>query len=188
MQMKSIAVMASFSILLFIFNVSATQLGISPPKLEFNSIENERVCENFTLYVKNYSGELIGEDKWNANESKNLRDYNLKAEDLKLEVDYIERIVMNEETKKEKICITGEKQGIHYGALFFRGEESYAGVGIWLKANIEKNEKLGERVFLTGFNVVDRANKELLPFSLVVMALLLAVLIFLLVKRSKSSS
>ena len=128
-----------FLILLFLDVSSAVNLGISPPKIEFNGYVNKKICRNVVIYAKDYNGYLMGEDKWKSGEeSRDLNQYDLDSSFFDIKMDYLnEYKVDKKDYKKEiKVCITPQEGGIYYGALVFTTENSYASVGSWLILNI----------------------------------------------------
>jgi hypothetical protein len=129
-----------FIIFSLIILVSATRIGISPTYLNFNGSANEKICLNFSM-SSDFNGNIIGETKWSLYESKNIRDYSLQAEELGIIVDFPENIKIEKSTPSE-ICITAGKPGEYNGALIYKTENSYAGVGLWINVKINGNKNI----------------------------------------------
>src|SRR3989344_7726770 len=103
-----------FLILLFLDVSSAVNLGISPPKIEFNGYVNKKICKNVMIYAKNYNGYLLGEDKWKDGEgSVNLNQYDKDSDFFNINIDYSKEYkVDKKDYKKEiKVCITPQEGG-----------------------------------------------------------------------------
>ena len=58
--------------------------------------------------------------------------------DIDLKINYPKQLGF-EKSKIEKqveVCVNGKKKGIYYGALTYKKQDSFAGVGIWMKIEI----------------------------------------------------
>src|SRR3989344_2814425 len=127
-------------LILFLPIASSLELGISPIQLDFSGKTQEKICRNITLFSKNFSGELAGEDRWSKENEKILNKYTLSSEDLKINIEY-EKTIRAEQKNLIGVCINAN-QGVYYGALLFHAENTSAGVGSWIFLNIsEKREE-----------------------------------------------
>lgn len=134
-----------FVLLIFVNFSYAIELGISPPKIEFRGETNEKICNSVTLYVKDFKGYLVGEDRWKEGEnSRDVNQYNLKSDDMNIKMDYNDKIEIKKTDTKKKIniCITAEDEGVYYGVLLFNAENSFAGVGGWVVLNIKEGKEI----------------------------------------------
>lgn len=147
--MKKISIVVTVLFLInFISLISAVKIGISDSKIDFSGKINEEMCNKITVY-SDYDGFLIGKTKWAKSKEfeKDLRYYILNYSDIGVKIDYPERVKVNEK-KEIEICLTGEKPGDYFGALLYSTENSYAGVGVWIYANIYGEETKQEKTSL----------------------------------------
>lgn len=164
------------------------QLGISPPKIAFNGSVDEKICKDILIYT-NYREFLIGNDRW-AWEKKQIRDiskYKFNSSLLKLNLEYPKKIkILNDSKQNIEVCLTAQKHGIYYGALFYSTEASPAGVGIWISANITEKEK---GISLITGKVIDSSFYQNISLSKVLLVsptiLLTFILILLIRKKNK---
>jgi hypothetical protein len=123
-------------VLFLISSVSATLILLHPPKLDFSGNSDKQLCQKYSVF-SDYRGNLIGNLRWSKKESKNLKDYNLNSSDLGIKTDFPDKIVSNNDKKDANICITFKDGGKYYGALLYNAENSPAGVGIWIYADVK---------------------------------------------------
>jgi len=132
--------------------ISALELGISPIELKFEGNAGEKICKNYTLFVEDFSGFLIGETKWAkiGEIKKDLKIHTLNAESLGITLEYQKNINLHEKTSFE-ICILCKTSGNYHGALLYQAEGTNLGVGNWiilkinennLKSNLQSNSKI----------------------------------------------
>ena len=154
--------------------VSATEIGISPSKLEFSGKNGEVICRNFELITKDKEY-LRGEDRWSSEDSRKLEDYNLRADELGIEIDYTNSIEFKGRQIIE-VCLQTLDSGVYYGALIYKTDS--AGVGTWLKVNISREfiENGVSRTSMTGMSVFEEGS-SLAVFS--VLEIIFLVIIFL---------
>jgi hypothetical protein len=134
---KLILVLVFFLLINF---VSAVQLVVSPAKLEFEGNTNEKMCKTIQI-TSDFIGEIITNSKWSDFLSNNINDYQLIDDEVGVVFDKEQIINSNEETQEKEICFTFEDPGEYHGALLFNTKGAYAGVGIWIKANINGESK-----------------------------------------------
>ena len=168
--------------ILFLVNlISATKLGISPGNLIFNGSVNEKICKNLTINT-DYQGDIIGESKWieKIKEKRDIKDYNLNANNLNLNIEFPERINITKNIWEIEVCITAKKPGRYNGAILYKTADSYAGVGSWIEVDINKNEnQTFESASITGFFSRINGNNEMknnLSLVLLVMFIMLLIM------------
>src|SRR3989344_1868862 len=146
-----------FTIIMFFSLVSSLQIGISPEEVELNMSVGEKICANFDIKVKNYSGVIIVEDKWAKKGfmERDLSKHTYEGKDLGIDSGYEKKIEAMEEQEKEA-CFMAEKRGDYHGVLIYKTEIQGAGVGSWIVLHVEDNStrSLKNIVQLTG-NVVN---------------------------------
>jgi len=177
-------------IILFLVSlVSATKLGISPGNLIFNGSINEKICRNITINT-DYKGILIGESKWikEVKEKKDIKDYNLNQEDLGINLDYPTEINISENNEIISVCITANKIGKYNGAIIYKTNGGYAGVGSWIEIDIKNNNKTSGSIPITGFFSGIKQNNEInsnlsLVSSIVFIMLTIMLLVLLFVYK-----
>jgi hypothetical protein len=127
-----------FCLALFLFsNIGAYELGVSPPRFEFNLSSGERQCGGITIFSDNYVGGLILTD--------NL--------DNSLKVNYPDRIYLDKNSKVS-FCVIANEIGRFEGNLLFRTENANIEVGC--KINVHVFENLaGEGSLITGNSIFD---------------------------------
>lgn len=176
-----------FILLFFIFLISfgsCLDLSISPPQINFNSLINEESCRQITISATKDSI-LIGEDRW-AKEGIIERKFSLhtlSAKDLNLEVNYQKKFV-SQNSNKLNICMKAKNQGFYHGLLLYKTQNSPAGVGIWINANITKSEVFSIQK-LTSNITNSKINKVTVSLSLLPLLSLLLLLILLIKLRTK---
>jgi len=178
-------------VLLFIGSTSATLLLLHPPKIEFNGNTNEKICQNISVF-SDYKGNLTAKIRWtDKNGSKNLNDYELNSSNLRITNDFSEKVVSNNKMKEVDICLTFEKSGEYSGALLYNTENSPAGVGIWVYANIKGNNyninisKVTGNLIISLKNVMNNSKnqKGLLVSSTTFLLFILFMLLLFVEKR-----
>ena len=120
-------------ILLLINSAFATQLRINPSHITLNGSVNENICGKVNI-TTDYNGNIIGEIKWSKEDTKKLMDYSLDMTGSN-KFEFPENIKINK-SKEISFCLNSKDPGEFYGALLYHTENSPAGVGIWINANI----------------------------------------------------
>jgi len=163
--------------------VSANEIGISPGKIDFNGKAGEVICNNIELTTKDKET-LTGRDRWSARDSRELGDYNSRADELGIEIDYIKTIEFKGSQNLE-VCIRVLDSGVYYGALIYQVDS--AGVGMWIKVNISGDENKKDNpgiVRITG-NVINENNSGMFVFAfgeVLFLVIIFAVLIYVIRK------
>ena len=170
--------------LILISSVYAIQLRISPAKIEFNLSVGEEVCNEINIF-SDYNGDIIGNAKWSKVYSKNIKNYLLNAEELKLKVEFSERIRIDN-SEKTQVCLTAEEPGEYYGALLYNTEKSPAGVGIWIfvKVSGETGNRLIGKVIEDNFIY---SNYEKILLSIPTIILFITFIVLFIYYKKKSS-
>ena len=188
--------MKKLYLILFIFliinNVLAFNLKISPTRIEFNASVNEKVCNKIFIST-DYRQELIGNDRWTKSLLVNKKDivqYNKKAEELGLKLEYAEKIIISDDLKKEiEVCLTAEKPGKYNGALIYNGKDSIAGVGIWIFADIYEEKSyfdwISTKAVKTFSNLSYEKTEDMLIFLLIILFGFLIILIIIKKKQDR---
>ena len=139
--------------LFFIFMmcfISGLELVVSPEQLVFEGKVGEEICRQVDIRVDE-SVNIFVEDRWAPEgvDERKLSRHKLLGEELGFEVFYNSQFVVGDEEVLE-VCLIGEDVGNFHGVLLFRGEDSPAGVGLWLVVNLEEGEgvvaRLGSKV------------------------------------------
>jgi hypothetical protein len=180
-----------FLVFLSISLVSGIELGLSPGDIKFNGNVGERICQNITIHT-NYQGKLIGENKWvkDINLVRKIENYKYNSQELGIVVDYQSEIDIKKEFLKSEICLTANKSGNYNGAIIYKTENDYAGVGAWIEVNINKNEEnISKSFLLTGFfsgiyeNKGIKNNLSLISFVIFVMLLIMLSVLLVIYKK-----
>ena len=114
--------------------------------MDYVGVEGEKICGELNLFS---DGKVvfIGEDRW-AEEgviNKNLPSHKLGAGDLKIEIEYLKNVEVDEEGKVG-VCLVAKNPGVYHGIILYRIEGNPAGVGSWLELNISKRENVLGRI------------------------------------------
>ena len=171
--------------LIFLINfVSANEIGISPAKIDFIGKVGDAICKEITLFTKDKEV-LSGEDRWSAKDSKELKDYNLRADEFGIEIDYIKSIEFKGSQNVE-VCIRGLESGFYYGALIYQVDS--AGVGMWIKVNIsgDENKKTNPGIVRLTGNVISDNNSGMFVFAVgevIFLVIIFIVLVYIVRKR-----
>ncbi|MEM0465248.1 MAG: hypothetical protein QXW97_00935 [Candidatus Pacearchaeota archaeon] len=172
----------------FIINsVISLELSISPGNLNFSGNVSQRICKE--IFIKtSYAGNILGETKWikKFNKKRDIGEYNLKPEDLNLIIDYPSKIKSDGISLKKEICITANKSGEYYGAITYKTQEGYAGVGSWIYVNIEKEQKNYKNSIekITGMSILLENNSKNFDkkiFLYIITCILIMLMIFLII-------
>ncbi|MFH1711572.1 MAG: hypothetical protein ABH840_04635 [Nanoarchaeota archaeon] len=167
--------------------VSATEIGISPSKLEFSGNVGEVICKDITLITKDKEV-LSGEDRWSGRDSRDLKVYNSRADWFGIEIDYVKSTEFKGSQNIE-VCLRGLESGTYYGALIY--QTGSAGVGTWIKAIISEDENKAESgiVRITG-NVISENNSGMLVFvvgEVIFLVIIFISLVYIVKKMRKNS-
>lgn len=154
------------------------ELGISPGEIKLVGKTGENICKNITIQ-SDYRGEIIGETKWirNVKEKREIKDYNLDAKSLDLNIEYSDVILINDKYASGKICIRSENPGNYNGAILYKTKEGYAGVGSWITANITESYKT-DLTKITGKSILitREKNNTFAMITIVIFAMLVLML------------
>ena len=152
---------------------SAVEISVSPTEIFFKGVVNEEICKNVDITSPDYSGNIAINDKWAAaGEIRNdLRVHNLNASNLGIEIEYTNMVYLDKKTSIS-ICITPRDKGLYHGAVLYRSEKGYVGVGNWIVLEVAG---AGEEISL------NNEEKEVLEFSWGIMALISIVNIVVIV-------
>ncbi|OGJ13293.1 hypothetical protein A3K82_01925 [Candidatus Pacearchaeota archaeon RBG_19FT_COMBO_34_9] len=164
--------------------ICSLELGISPAYLNLETRTGKEICENMTIY-SDRNIDIIIKDRWTeAGKSRELKDYNLSAEDMGIKIIFPERIHVSANKKENiKICFSGEKEGIFYGAVLFDSEGGYATIGSWISLNVTEGEKKNF-ISLTGMTIGAKKSISYIMSGLSV-ALLIVLIVLLLKLKNK---
>lgn len=168
--------------------VYAFEFGISPSELNFQGKQGEEICNNVKIFSSLDEINIALEDKWavNVNASKNLNEYLMDSDDLDIVMDYEKDFILNKE-REMSICLKSGDYGKFKGVLFFQALDSSLNIGIWLNADITK-DNLASRI--TGYSIRDlesyNSMKVFLPLT--VFNLLLLLLLFFVYSKKKSKT
>ena len=166
---------------IFLINfVCANEIGISPAKIDFSGKIGDVICKEITLFTQDKEV-LSGGDRWSAKDSRELGDYNLRADELGIEIDYIKSIEFKGSQNVE-VCIQGLESGVYYGALIYQVDS--AGVGTWIKVNIsgDENKKTDPGIVRLTGNVISENNSGMFIFAFIevfFLVVIFAVLIYI---------
>ena len=152
-------------LLIFLISiVSANEVGISPGKIDFNGKAGDALCKEITLFTKDKET-LSGGDRWSAKDSRELGDYNMRADDFGIEIDYIKSIEFKGSQNIE-VCIRALESGVYYGALIYQVDS--AGVGTWIKVNIsgDENKKINPGIARITGNAINENNSGMFIFAI----------------------
>ncbi|MEK6915803.1 MAG: hypothetical protein AABW89_04660 [Nanoarchaeota archaeon] len=165
--------------------VSAFEFGIYPSELNFNGKQGEEICNNVKIFSSLNKINIALEDKWaiNVNASKNLNEYLVGSDSLKIVMGY-ERNFILDNKKEISICLKSKNYGKFKGVLFFQALDSSLNIGIWLNANISKNS-LASRI--TGYSIKDSENYDSMKLflPLTVFNLFLLLMLFFVYSKIK---
>jgi len=172
---------------ILIFSASVVQsisFGISPEKILFSGKIGERICREFSLIGENFI--FSGEIKWALKDSRNIEEYKLNSENLKLEAEFPKSVSAG----NYEVCIKGKESGKYYGALFYRIEGTSYGIGTWVNLDISENEKNSKTPVLTGMFIRDSEKENsLLKNALYIMNVItflsLVFLLLVLLRKNK---
>ena len=168
------------TIIILISFVSAVQIGISPPQIEFEGNVGEKICKTIKLFSEQEE-RFIGTDRW-SNEKyfvKDINKYNINSSTIGIEFDYPRELISKEKSEIE-ICVKGDNPGEYYGAIIYSTNKS-AAVGSWIilkvhgdKDGIKNNTK--ETVFITG-RIVGGTNGNQSSFFFITLNLMSTVIL-----------
>ncbi len=186
--MKKIVLVCSALFLIGL--LSAAKIGISPSEIFFSGNINEKICRSITVYSDS-SGSLLGNSRWNFIDTRDIKDYNIEDEELGIKLDYPNLIKINK-NKTVEICLTAIMPGKYYGALIYYTETKYAGVGIWISADIKGEYKEDSRLMRISGNAVKSIDSQYLnnkiSLGLLILSNLLLFIFFILLLIMKNNN
>jgi len=167
--------------ILFIGCASAFQIGVYPAEINISSNVGERNCFGVGILTSTNVSIKIG-DRWAGEGIKpnGLKDYNLTASDLGLEVYHADNIYVDKE-KSLEICILAHRGGNFRGGLLF--SSGAYGVGNLINIHAENRNMLELTGAFIGTNFKGNA---LLVVIISVGLLGILVLVFILIKIRKN--
>lgn len=179
-----------FFIFLSISLVSGVELGISPGDIKFKGSVGEKICQNISIHT-DYKGKLIGEIKWvkDINLIRKIENYKFNSQESGVEADYSSMINISKKDIISEFCLTANKSGNYYGAIIYKTDGDYAGVGAWVEVNINSNkDEISESFPITGFFSGVVENKEVksnlsLIFLVIFVMLLIMLSVLLVIQR-----
>jgi len=160
-----------FILFLFISFCSAVDFGISPGTIKLSIKQNEIVCENFTL-IGNEENVFNGEVKWSRENSRNINQYNLPSEELKISAEIPLKIKAGE----YQICVSAKNSGNYYGALMYKLDNSSYGIGTWIELEVKENNSIKTILSLTGNVINDTGIEKIFLFTPVLLIIILILL------------
>jgi len=172
----------SFSILtiLLISFLSASSVGISPTTIKFSQKPNEIICKNFSIFDEGNSL-FLGELKWSRENSKNINQYTLSSDELKIESTFQDKI----KAGKYQICVSAKNSGNYFGTLTYKIENSSYAIGAWIQLNITNNNHFSKILSITGSSIKELDYKKIFFLTPI---LFFAILVFLLFKLKKNKT
>ena len=166
-----------FILIIFSFSfLSAYTFGISPGTIKLSEKINEVACKNFTLLGDNASF-FNGEIKWSHENSRNILDYTITSDKLKIN----SQLPLEIKPGTYSICISSETAGNYYGALKYKLDNSSYGVGTWIELDVGE-EHLSPNVLSATGDAIQQLNiQKVFLFS----PIIFLVILFLLMKKIK---
>lgn len=127
-------------VILFIAGVGLgvvnASLNLSPGKLYFNLNPGEKSCQEVIVVSSDYSGTLKVRDIWNKDlHEQNLNNYNLKSQDIGIQISYPEQIENFNAQQEVEVCLTASRNVNYRGSLIFTPTSNtniVVEVGTWL--------------------------------------------------------
>lgn len=167
-----------------ISSAKAFKITASPAHSVLETQIGEEICKKISLFSdKNILVDV--EDRWTkGNRSISLKDYNLSASMLNIEISYPKQIRL---IQKENLnfCITPNKAGIYNGILMFKSLSNSAGVAILIEIKVSELGE-GSPSHITGgitkLNEKD-GSESIVPILLFVLSLFLFFVFLLIVKK-----
>ncbi|MBS3085414.1 hypothetical protein J4225_01895 [Candidatus Pacearchaeota archaeon] len=177
--------------ILFLNIVSAVQIGISPPQIEFEGKTEEKICRTITLFSEQEE-KFIGIDKWviEKNFVKDINKYNTTSSALGINFYYPKELIVKEKSEI-KVCIEGVDSGDYYGAIIYSTNKSVA-IGSWISLKVygsKKNlqNKTKETIFITSRTIEENnGDKKLFLYLNSVLTIILAYFLIVLLKSKES--
>lgn len=177
--MKKQIVLCLFLIIVLLFTnlclAEYSSIKVSPLKTELNlRIGAEQNCTIF--YVLPDKNMQIT-SRWSKSNPGEEDKYNLSKEQIKLKINYTRL-----EYGRYEFCFEPQRAGMFYGLIFFQSEDSLVRMGTWINLNITQTSPIETISLITG-NVIGKTNNT--NFWLGVILILLLIILFLLIKRTK---
>lgn len=168
--------------ILIIFSISffsASTLGISPGTIKISEKTNEIACRNFTLMgEENYI--FNGEIKWSGKNSRNLIDYTISSDKLKID----SQIPFGIKSGTYQICFSSKTAGNYYGALKYKMNNSSYGIGTWVELNVSGENNVQNILSLTGEAINNFDYGKIFLF----IPILLLITLFFLLRKLKNKT
>jgi len=141
---------------------------------------NEITCGNFTI-IGERNDIFNGDIKWSRENSRNINDYIITSEKLKINAE----LPLEIKAGTYQICISAESGGNYYGALMYKLNNSSYGIGTWIELNVEGENLIGDIVSLTGNAIKETDFKKIFLFTPILLVIILILLLRKL-KRNKT--
>jgi hypothetical protein len=164
---------------LSVLSISASTIGISPPLIKISGTENQIACENFTLFGEENSL-FTGEIKWSEENSKNINQYILPSERLKINANFPGKVGKG----KYQICLSAKNSGDYFGALTYKMINSSYAIGTWIQLSVKKDNSIQEVLSITGDTIKKIDYKKIFLFTPI---LFVSILILLLLKLKRKA-
>jgi len=168
--------MLFFIFLLFISNVSAVTLSMSPPQINF---DNNHLCQNILISSNgnyNVSGKVLWAKEGYTQRTLSIHKYTSEKEGIKIN---FPKEINLKKNKTIQICMKA-KPGIHHGILLYKIQGKSIQIGVWINSSFERKNFL----FLTGNSVKKNEIKNPFIGVTLVLLILFSILIFFLKKRN----
>jgi len=159
---------------------SAVDFGISPGTIKLSEKPNEITCGNFTL-IGEGNDIFNGDIKWSKENSRNINDYIITSEKLKINSEIPSKI----KAGTYQICISAERGGNYYGALMYKLNNSSYGIGTWIELKVEGENSIQNILSLTG-NAIKKTDLKKNIFIHPVLLIIILILLLRKLKRNKT--
>ena len=173
-----------FLLVILISSAKALKITASPAYSVLETQIGEEICKKISLSSDKNILVDVG-DRWTkGNRSISLKDYNLSASMLNIEISYPKQIRLIQKENFD-VCIVPNKAGIYNGILMFKSLSNSAGVAILIEINVSELES-GSFGHITG-GITQLNEKEgsenIVLILLFVLSLFLFFIFFLIVKK-----
>jgi hypothetical protein len=179
--MKIILPIFIFLLLILFPLCSAADFGISPGIIKFSEKQNEVQCQNFTIIGGNWDV-FNGNVKWSSTNSKDISDYKLSSNELKINA----TIPSGIQAGQHQVCISSEKAGNYYGALMYKLNNSSYGIGTWIELKVEGENPIQNILSLTGNTIKGISLQKIFLFTPILFLIVLILLLRKLKKKNKT--
>lgn len=195
LQRNFIFVIVGFFLFIILFNVvEGFEIGVSPPIININGTNGEKICNNITLIAsEDYDVGFDLSDAWSDRKrrSKDITKFNINSENYNVETEYPSNITLEYNITK-RACFTFRSSGYKQGLLFFDAKERNLKLGVWIVGNIYENDTLTEQNTQNNYsflgiskqsNVKSKVLLEMIIFQTILVVLFGFICYFYLRKR-----